>query len=82
MGSKKEWYKKISERILFLMSRKGMSKEELTKKSGLNDEIISKWLNADFEDRWITDIVSISKALSVEPDYLFAAIVMEKTEDK
>ena len=77
-----EWYIKISERILFLMSRKGMSKEELEKKSGLSDEIVSKWINADFKDRWITDIVSISRALSVEPDHLFAAIIVEKSDNK
>lgn len=82
MASGNEWYRKISERILFLMSRKGMSKEELAKRSGLSDEIVSKWINADFKDRWITDIVSISRALSVEPDYLFAAIIVEKSDNK
>lgn len=82
MVSGNEWYRKISERILFLMSRKGMSMEELAKKSDLSDEIVSKWINADFKDRWITDIVSISSALSVEPDYLFAAIIVEKSDNK
>ncbi|MCM1233342.1 MAG: helix-turn-helix transcriptional regulator [Ruminococcus flavefaciens] len=80
MVSEKEWYRKISERILFLMGRKKMSKEELAKQSGLSDEIIAKWLNADFEERWITDLVSISKALSVQPDEIFSAIAVEKPE--
>lgn len=82
MVSEKEWYRKISERILFLMRRKEMSKEELAKQSGLGDEIIAKWLNADFEERWITDLVSISKALSVQLDEIFSAVVVEKLEQQ
>lgn len=82
MVSEKEWYRKISERILFLMGRKEMSKEELAKQSGLSDEIIAKWLNADFEERWITDLVSISKALSVQPDEIFSAIAVKKPEQQ
>lgn len=77
-----EWCQKISKRILSLMDERNMSKEELAKESGLSVEIISTWLSADFKSRWITDIVSISDALSVKPEYLLTAVGTGKGNKK
>lgn len=37
-------------------------------------------MNADFKNRWLTDIVQISKALSVEPQYFLMDVTEEDVE--
>lgn len=65
-----EWYQNISERILSLMQERRMTSRELAEQSGLNMETISAWLHGKFQERWITEISVIAKALSVTPEEL------------
>lgn len=65
-----EWYQSISERILSLMQERRMTSRELAEQSGLKMEAISAWLHGKFQERWITEISVIAKALSVTPEEL------------
>ena len=65
-----EWYQNISERILSLMQERRMTSRELAEQSGLKMEAISAWLHGKFQERWITEISVIAKALSVAPEEL------------
>lgn len=80
MAIDKKWYMRVSERIRFAMKEQNLSKEKLAETSGLNIETVTDWMNADFKNRWLTDIVQISKALSVEPQYFLMDVTEEDVE--
>lgn len=66
------WREKVKE----LMTRKNMNQRELSKKSGVTEASVSRYLNGDKEAR-LDIIINFAKALDVTTEYL-----LDKKEKK